>query len=1116
MFGRIAQRTVFGLFVVSFVFLFCNDLEAQDLHQKLMQASIDQLCEEVLAKGRVNKGAQLFSNSKLTCIQCHNLPGPQLAPSLSIPTRKFASKKENLKFVIDSILQPSKHIANGFKTGVFLNGDGEVITGLVKGKPSETESGGLSFDLLTTGKETKIQKFVDQDIESWKISPVSSMPPGLVNNLKDQQQFYDLVKYLHYIQMNGPKAELRSFPMSTFFPVEARKAYEANIDHSGMIGDLGKKQFRQGQRVFQQHCASCHGPVGKEGLMPTSLRFDSGNFKNGSDPYSMYQTLTDGYGLMTAQHQLVPSQKYAVIHFIRQHYVKPHNDKQYREVDDQYLKSLPKGTSRGPEGNKGRRWLAMDYGDHLINTLEVGRDGSNIAQKGIAIRLDEGDGGVAKGRYWALFEHDTLRLAVVWRHDSKSKHRFIDWNGIHFNDRHAVHPRISGKILLQNKTAPGWSDPSSGSFVDDRQEGRDGRRYGPLRNDWGRFKGILQERDGLKILYRIGEADVKESYHLFHSPNTNWIRRRIEIQKRKFESKIQLADAGDGRLELISDEGKLVFRLVGAKKRDSLLFCVTGDIDGAKVEQIEDRICFVVPRGEKRTVDIQFLPQEKSQGWQKPVLDLDSMLSHMAKDDSRSSENRDSEKKPEGIEKEIVESVSGGFEIQTFQLPDPNPWNDRLRLTGLDFLPGGDQMVVCCWDGTVWRVDGIMDRKTVGSESDQGKSSKNPVRWTRIAEGLFQPLGIKVRDGEVFVTCRDQIVQLTDNDGDGLTDFYKSFNSDHQVTEHFHEFAMGLQTDDQGNFYYAKSARHAKKALVPHHGTLLKVAKDGSSTEILAKGFRAANGVSVNPDGSFLVTDQEGHWNPKNRINWVTPGGFYGNMWGYHGVTDSSDSAMDQPVSWITNKFDRSPGELLWCDSAAWGPLKNHFMNLSYGEGRIYLLLPQNVDGVRQGGLVPLPIPAFPTGVMRGRIHPKTGDLYCCGMFAWAGNRQKPGGLYRVRPKKKPATIPVDMKVYTGEIFLTFSDKLEEQSATDKANYVLKTWSLRRSANYGSPHLNNKELQVQEIRLLPNQKTVRLAVKDLKPTMGMEIRFRLKTVDGNQVLNLIHNTIHRLKERESE
>ena len=191
--------------------------------------------------------------------------------------------------------------------------------------------------------------------------------------------------------------------------------------------------------------------------------------------------------------------------------------------------------------------------------------------------------------------------------------------------------------------------------------------------------------------------------------------------------------------------------------------------------------------------------------------------------------------------------------------PETNPWLAQVRLTGFDFFPDGDSAAVCAWDGDVWKVTGI-------------DALGETLTWKRIATGLFQPLGVRIVNGDVYVTCRDQIVILRDLNGDGETDFYENFNNDHQVTEHFHEFAMGLQTDDEGNFYYAKSARHALPALVPHHGTLLRVSRDGQHTEIIANGFRAANGVCLNPDGSFVVTDQEGHWNPKNRINWVHEG----------------------------------------------------------------------------------------------------------------------------------------------------------------------------------------------------------------------------------------------------
>src|SRR5262249_15766355 len=139
------------------------------------------------------------------------------------------------------------------------------------------------------------------------------------------------------------------------------------------------------------------------------------------------------------------------------------------------------------------------------------------------------------------------------------------------------------------------------------------------------------------------------------------------------------------------------------------------------------------------------------------------------------------------------------------------------------------------------------------------------------------------------------------------------------------------------------------------------------------------------------------HWTPKNRINRVVRGGFYGNMWGYHDVTDPSDSAMEQPLCWVTNAFDRSPAELLWVTSDSWGPLKGSLLSLSYGYGKVFVVPYETVDGQVQGGLCELPIRPFPTGIIRGRFHPQNGHLYLGGLFSWAGNQTQPGGFYRLR-----------------------------------------------------------------------------------------------------------------------
>src|SRR5690606_27167546 len=116
-------------------------------------------------------------------------------------------------------------------------------------------------------------------------------------------------------------------------------------------------------------------------------------------------------------------------------------------------------------------------------------------------------------------------------------------------------------------------------------------------------------------------------------------------------------------------------------------------------------------------------------------------------------------------------NAEGSFQVDVLHLPFNSPWKNQLRLSGIDFFEDNDKAAICSTDGDVWLVEGLL--KNSGS-----------ITWKRIASGLFQPLGIKVVKGKIFVTCRDQLVKLHDLNGDAETDFYESFNSDHQVTDH--------------------------------------------------------------------------------------------------------------------------------------------------------------------------------------------------------------------------------------------------------------------------------------------------------------------------------------------
>ena len=228
----------------------------------------------------------------------------------------------------------------------------------------------------------KLDEFRRDELDEVTPNQNSLMPQSLVNQLSSRQQYLDLICYLITIRDGGPLAARNLEPAPHLYAAQPLPDYEQHVDHAGMIADLGPDNYRSGQAIYDRLCVNCHGTRDQPGSLPTSLRFASGRFKNGSDPYTMYQTLTRGFGMMQPQAWMVPQQKYDVVHYIREAFLKPYNASQYFAVNPSWLAGLPKGDVRGPSPQVSEPWVTMDYGRTLINTYENGSDGSNFAYKG--------------------------------------------------------------------------------------------------------------------------------------------------------------------------------------------------------------------------------------------------------------------------------------------------------------------------------------------------------------------------------------------------------------------------------------------------------------------------------------------------------------------------------------------------------------------------------------------------------------------------------------------------------------------------------------------------------------------------------------------------------------
>jgi len=428
--------------------------------------------------------------------------------------------------------------------------------------------------------------------------------------------------------------------------------------------------------------------------------------------------------------------------------------------------------------------------------------------------------------------------------------------------------------------------------------------------------------------------------------------------------------------------------------------------------------------------------------------------------------------------------------VDTLPLPYDNPSKALLFGSGVDFTPDGAGYLGTI-HGDVWRVTGIDD-------------SLQNLKWQRYATGLFQPLGLKVREGKVYVLGRDRITRLHDENGDGEADFYESFFDGIQTSTGGHDYVTCLEKDDAGNFYY-----------VDPQG-VHRVTADGRRQETLATGFRNPNGMGVSPDGRIItVAPQQGTWTPTSLIAEIKPGGYYG--YGGPKPTSSRSLGYDAPLCWIPHSVDNSSGSQVWVPAGQWGSLGGQMLHLLWG--RCGMMLTLRDTGGRAGGLdtarVPaaqgavVPLPAkFLSGPNRGTFHPRDGSLYVAGSTGWQTSAVKDGSLQRVRFTGKRMALPLGFQVRPGGIEVSFSQTLDRATAEDPGSYGLREWNYRYAEAYGSkdwsvanPEREGRDdVAVKSAKLGADGRSVFLEIPGLKPVMQFELKYNVDAADGGKPL----------------
>ena len=131
-------------------------------------------------------------------------------------------------------------------------------------------------------------------------------------------------------------------------------------------------------------------------------------------------------------------------------------------------------------------------------------------------------------------------------------------------------------------------------------------------------------------------------------------------------------------------------------------------------------------------------------------------------------------------------------------------------------------------------------------------------------------------------------------------------------------------------------------------------------------------------------------------------------------------------------------------------------------------------------------------------------------MFSWAGSQTRPGTFHRVRYAGREAYLPVGIFASKQKLEVQFSDLVKLQEIGPD-NISIHTWDLHRTANYGSQHYNERELEIESVAVTPSGDRLQIHVPTLAPTWGMAIECELKLEDGREIVREIHNSIFQLR-----
>ncbi len=205
---------------------------------ELKKEGANSLAQAARERGSAVRGAILFPQQELNCVNCHiaggrNLLGPDL---------NGMGEEATDIYLAEAMLFPSKVIAKGFESVAVTTVAGKIHSGrIVEESPDK-------LVLRSANGNRPLITLLKTDVDEVAPSKTSSMPDALVDQLADRQQFLDLLRYLMELKASASR------------PVEAAVVKSSPSKLSEELTGL--------VLMDELQCHACHGDLGAKSMAP--------------------------------------------------------------------------------------------------------------------------------------------------------------------------------------------------------------------------------------------------------------------------------------------------------------------------------------------------------------------------------------------------------------------------------------------------------------------------------------------------------------------------------------------------------------------------------------------------------------------------------------------------------------------------------------------------------------------------------------------------------------------------------------------------------------------------------------------------------------------------------